>query len=68
MSLSYSETNRRPDNVENGWVLINRNPAQGGGQIWGLENTLFKDYETERTRKAVTGAWNGVPARRPASG
>ncbi|WP_235968963.1 TonB-dependent receptor [Brevundimonas huaxiensis] len=47
VSVSFSETNRRPDNVENGWVLINRNAAQGGGQIWGLENTLFKDYETE---------------------
>ncbi len=62
VSLSYSETNRRPDNVENGWVLINRNPAQGGGQIWGLENTLFKDYETERTRKAVTGALEWRPS------
>ncbi|MCW0047642.1 TonB-dependent receptor [Brevundimonas sp. BT-123] len=62
MSVSFSETNRRPDNVENGWVLINRNAAQGGGQIWGLENTLFKDYETERTRKAVTGALEWRPS------
>ena len=62
VSVSYSETNRRPDNVENGWVLINRNAAQGGGQIWGLENTLFKDYETERTRKAVTGALEWRPS------
>lgn len=66
VSVSYSETNRRPDNVENGWLLINRTPAQGGGQIWGLENTLFKDYETERTRKAVTGAleWRPTDATR----
>jgi TonB-dependent receptor len=62
VSVSYSETNRRPDNVENGWVLINRNVAQGGGQVWGLENTLFKDYETERTRKAVTGALEWRPS------
>lgn len=62
VSVSFSETNRRPDNVENGWVLINRNAAQGGGQIWGLENTLFKDYETERTRKAVTGALEWRPS------
>ena len=62
VSVSFSETNRRPDNVENGWVLINRNAAQGGGQVWGLENTLFKDYETERTRKAVTGALEWRPS------
>ncbi|QCQ97812.1 TonB-dependent receptor [Brevundimonas sp. SGAir0440] len=62
VSVSFSETNRRPDNVENGWVLINRNAAQGGGQIWDLENTLFKDYETERTRKAVTGALEWRPS------
>lgn len=62
VSVSFSETNRRSDNVENGWVLINRNAAQGGGQIWGLENTLFKDYETERTRKAVTGALEWRPS------
>lgn len=62
LSVSFSETNRRPDNVENGWILINRNAAQGGGQIWGLENTLFKDYETERTRKAVTGALEWRPS------
>ncbi|MET3781090.1 TonB-dependent receptor [Brevundimonas sp. 1080] len=62
LSVSFSETNRRPDNVENGWVLINRNAAQGGGQVWGLENTLFKDYETERTRKAVTGALEWRPS------
>ena len=62
VSVSFSETNRRPDNVENGWVLINRSAAQGGGQVWGLENTLFKDYETERTRKAVTGALEWRPS------
>lgn len=62
LSVSFSETNRRPDNVENGWVLINRNAAQGGGQVWGLENTLFKDYETERTRKAATGALEWRPS------
>jgi len=62
VSVSFSETNRRPDNVENGWVLINRNAAQGGGQVWGLENTLFKDYETERTRKAVNGALEWRPS------
>ena len=62
VSLSYSETNRRPDNVENGWVLINRTTAQGGGQVWGLENSLFKDYETERTRKAATGALEWRPS------
>lgn len=62
VSVSFSETNRRPHNVENGWVLINRNAAQGGGQVWGLENTLFKDYETERTRKAVTGALEWRPS------
>ena len=58
LSLSFSETNRRPDNVENAWNLVN------GRYV--IDETLFKDYETKRTRKAVTGAleWRPTDATR----
>jgi TonB-dependent receptor len=66
VSLSYSQTNRRPDNVENAWIFDDNpflkgttpNPAFGH---YVLEEALFKDYETERTRKAVTGALEWRP-------
>jgi TonB-dependent receptor len=57
ISLSYSETNRRPDNVENGWIRSKDNPS-----LFLIEETLFKDYETERTRQAVTGALEWRPS------
>lgn len=57
LSLSYSETNRRPDNVENAWVK----EEQNGADVFVLEETLFKDYETKRTRQAVTGALEWRP-------
>lgn len=62
VSLSYSETNRRPDNVENAWTL-GADPAVAAtfGRYY-LEETLFKDYETKRTRKAVTGALEWRPS------
>lgn len=50
LSLSYSETNRRPDNVENAW-----NYDEATNRYY-IDETLFKDYETKRTRKALTGA------------
>jgi TonB-dependent receptor len=53
LSLSYSDTNRRPENVESGWVKLDR---PEGGEVFGLEESLFKDYETQRTRLAATGA------------
>ena len=62
VSLSYSETNRRPDNVENAWTLgTDRDVAATFGRYY-LEETLFKDYETKRTRKAVTGALEWRPS------
>lgn len=54
LSGSYSRTNRQPDNVENTW---SETPA-------GLRvtETLFKDYETKRTRMAGTGAFEWRPS------
>lgn len=56
ISLSYSETNRRPDNVENAW---NYNAA---ANRYYLDESLFKDYETTRTRQAVTAALEARPS------
>lgn len=69
VSLSYSETNRRPDNVENAWIFDDRATVGSGASAkpnpafnhYVLEETLFKDYETQRTRKAVTGALEWRP-------
>lgn len=55
VSVSFSETNRRPDNVENAWVY------DDALDRYLLEESLFKDYETRRTRKAVTGALEWRP-------
>ena len=52
LSYSYSQTNRRPDNVESGWTKME---TLDGEEIFALEESLFKDYDTERTRQAVTG-------------
>jgi TonB-dependent receptor len=54
LSLSYSETNRRPENVENAWT------EEDG--VFVLEETLFKQYETQRTRQALTGALEWRPS------
>ena len=58
LSLSYSQTNRKPDNVENAWT-------ESGG-VYVIEETLFKDYDTQRTRQAVTGGleWRPTDATR----
>ncbi len=55
LSLSFSETNRRPDNVENAW---NYNATTNR---YTIDETLFKDYETKRTRQALTGALEWRP-------
>lgn len=54
LSGSYSKTDRQPDNVENSWT---QTPA-------GLRvtETLFKDYHTQRTRFAGTGALEWRPS------
>ncbi len=56
VSLSFSQTNRRPENVENAW---NYNATTNR---YYLDETLFKDYETERTRKAITAALEWRPS------
>jgi TonB-dependent receptor len=54
LSLSFSETNRKPENVENAWV-------EDGG-VYVIEETLFKDYDTQRTRQAITGGLEWRPS------
>ena len=58
ISLSYSRTNRRPDNVENAWTKV----TQGGRDVMVLEESLFKDYETQRTRQSINGALEWRPS------
>ena len=62
LSLSFSETNRRPDNVENAWTLGEDAKVAATLGRYYLEETLFKDYETKRTRKAATGALEWRPS------
>ncbi len=61
LSYSYSRTNRRPDNVESGWT---RMETPEGEEIFALEETLFKDYDTERTRQALSGGLEWRPTDR----
>ncbi|MFN3313622.1 MAG: TonB-dependent receptor plug domain-containing protein, partial [Hyphomonas sp.] len=51
-SASYSQTNRQLDNIENGWGFRN----VGGQDIAFSDDFTLKDYDTERTRLAFTGA------------
>jgi TonB-dependent receptor len=51
-SAAYSKTDRQVDNVENAWV---RRSTPEGGEIFGVAETLFKDYDTRRERVATTG-------------
>jgi len=53
LSGSYSETDRQVDNIETAWARLNR---PEGGQAFGVVETLFKDYDTQRERLAFTGA------------
>lgn len=53
LSGSYSETDRQVDNIETAWTRLNR---PEGGTVFGLVETLFKDYDTKRERMAFTGA------------
>ena len=57
VSGSYSQTNRRPENVENVWGLIG--PA--AAPVYGLTESLFKDYRTKRERIAGTAALEWRP-------
>jgi len=57
LSFSYSKTRRQVDNVESGWDVLNR---PEGGEVLGVVENLFKDYDTRRERMATTGSfeWN----------
>lgn len=55
ISLSFSETNRRPSNLENAWTY------DSGQGVYVIEETLFKNYQTRRTRQAMTGALEWRP-------
>lgn len=58
ISGSYSRTDRKPENFENVWDVLSR---PEGGEVFGLTETLFKDYDTERTRMGLTGALEWRP-------
>lgn len=58
LSGSYSRTDRKLDNVENAWEAVER---PGGDEIYGVVETLFKDYDTRRERIAATGALEWRP-------
>ncbi|MES2339057.1 MAG: TonB-dependent receptor [Pseudomonadota bacterium] len=60
LSGSYSFTHRQPENVENTWALVG--PATA--RVFGVTETLFKDYDTKRTRIAGTGALEFRPTDR----
>ncbi len=49
---SYSLTDRKPDNVENVWTR---------GDVFGVTETLFKDYDTKRERIAGTAGLEWQP-------
>ncbi|HRE42508.1 MAG TPA: TonB-dependent receptor [Terricaulis sp.] len=53
LSASYAQTDRRVDNIESIWALIER---PEGDEILGVEEQEFKDYETRRERISFTGA------------
>lgn len=60
LSGSYSRTDRKPENVESVWAVIDTTPA--GADVLGLTETLFKDYDTKRERIALTGALEFKPS------
>jgi TonB-dependent receptor len=62
-SASYSKTRRQVDNVENAWIYEDR---PDGGEVATIDETLFKDYDTRRERKAFTTTleWRPVPETR----
>ena len=53
VSGSYSKTDRRVDNIESFWNVIER---PEGDEILGVPEQEFKDYDTRRERLALTGA------------
>jgi len=63
VSLSYSKTRRQVDNVETVWDALAR---PDGGEVLGLVENLFKDYDTRRERIAATTMleWRATPTSR----
>jgi len=63
VSLSYSKTRRQLDNVESAWDILTR---PEGGQVMGVVENLFKDYDTRRERIAATTTleWRATPTSR----
>jgi TonB-dependent receptor len=63
LSFSHSKTRRQVDNVESGWDILNR---PDGGEVFGVVENLFKDYDTRRERNALTSMleWHASPAAR----
>lgn len=53
LSASYAQTDRRVDNIESVWDIIE---DADGNDILGVAEQEFKDYETRRERLSVTGA------------
>jgi len=53
VSASYAKTDRRVDNIESAWDIIE---TADGDEILGVPAQEFKDYETRRERLSVTGA------------
>lgn len=58
LSVSFSETDRKPENVESGWARLNR---PEGGSVFGVAENLFKDYDTLRTRLSIAGGLEWRP-------
>lgn len=53
LSASYAQTDRRVDNIESIWDVIE---DADGNDILGVPEQEFKDYETRRERLSLTGA------------
>jgi TonB-dependent receptor len=52
LSGSHSRTDRRVDNFESIWDVVER---PEGGDVFAVVESEIKDYDTRRTRQAVTG-------------
>jgi TonB-dependent receptor len=59
LSGSYSRTDRRVDNIESAWEILD---TPEGGEVFGISENLFKDYDTRRERIALTGALEFRPS------
>lgn len=53
LSGSYSQTDRRVDNLESIWDVVTR---PEGGEVFAVVENEIKDYDTRRERIAFTGA------------